>query len=287
MTVPTLSRRILRVVLWMLLAIPVALLGAWAVVRYTNISYAMLGQWSFTGFGPIGALWVIAEKKVGKWKKEVEIARAALAEEERVRAERLLQEQANTTAVRERTQETLQTLTKQMEQVGVQVQKLVDDNTNNDGSTQRDRSDLMFADIITIRDLLASTSSIAMWWGTVDGKGNVVPTKVSDKFHRLTGMSHEQTANGGWLNFVHIKDQVRAQETIEAAYRRGRPTQIDVRIVNIVTEDEEHVRMFVTPSTNPQTRKVIGWSWECYTMNDPSEKMHRRASDPPEREAAA
>ena len=281
----SLSRRIVRALLISLVGTVVLGIALHAVTVYTSITYAQIGEWVLKGFAPVGALWVVAERKISAWKKEERDQRALRAAEEAAVAKKALESQEYANKERTEIRDSVAKLNGTVGHVAEQVQKLVDDSTNNDGSTQRDRNDLMFSWIHSIGNLLASTTSAAMWWASVDGKGNIVPTKVSDRFHRLTGMSHEQTANSGWLNFVHPDDQLRMQEVVEGAFRRGRPAQDEYRNYNIVTEEIKPCRMYVQPSCNPQTRKVIGWTMECYELDDPAMHMHRRATDVPNREA--
>lgn len=235
---------------------------------------------------PAIALWIFAERKVKTWKTEVDEARAARAKEEKERADLLLASQTEANTERKQISESVATLVKSMAEVKTQVEGLAKENTNNDGSTARDRTDLMYFEVKALGSLMGATAPIAMWWGMANKDGSVTPIRVSDQFVKLTGMSHEQTRNGGWLNFVHVEDQLRVSEIADVAIRRGQVFQADYRLVNIVTEAETRVRHFGTPIRNPVTDKIVGWTGEIYELTDPSIHAHRRASDAPERHAA-
>lgn len=167
-----------------------------------------------------------------------------------------------------------------------QVQILVDDSKNNDGSTSKDRSELMYAELKVLGAVIGETTPVATLWGITDSKGVFVPVRVSDAFVKLTGMGHEQTANDNWLNFVDTPDSVRVAETYRVAMERGYPFQIPYTLCNIGTERKTPVVHYGDPVRNSVSKKIIGWVWEIFDASEPAVPHNRRATDGRRRELA-
>lgn len=153
---------------------------------------------------------------------------------------------------------TIESLDQRLADMKTQINTVVYQTTPNGDGSMNDairRIDDVLHGMIAVQRLI---SNDALWEAIIDEYGNPKPIYVSPEWIRITGMPSEETANGGWLAFVHKKDADRVARIAKEALEEGRLFQAEYLCVNIANGMQTYVKNIGKPVKNSKG-KIVKW----------------------------
>ncbi len=102
------------------------------------------------------------------------------------------------------------------------------------------------------------TETRAIWERRVQHDGTIVPVYVSPEWTHLTGLTREDTENGGWMRAIASADRERIVANAMEAWDDGRMFQAEYDVVNVLTGVRTAVRHRSTPVLDARGR-IVGW----------------------------
>ena len=107
------------------------------------------------------------------------------------------------------------------------------------------------------------TEGRAMWEGTVTATGETEPIHVTPAWLRLTGLSVDDTRNGGWARCIAPEDRARVMQEADEVNRAAltktvRVFQASYTCVNVLTGERTPVQHLGCPVFDARSR-IVGW----------------------------